>query len=546
MTFSEFLKATSTYQYKNSYGMSYQEIYIGLKSNENFMYFMQELKEMRSKSLHERKINEEGKYSKYLQDASVYFINQGGKSFLNIADQKKKAHHTIIEQALAEGKPVPPAVLADYPELQPETRNTKPETQNPKPETQSEHFNTTEAHAFCTDILNQFNDQGKVTKSAINQTAAKYFTVVPNGRILRELIEVVQIQRAKGIVRLNIKDVYNELFRWYEQMPTYHYRDSNTSIMQQFSTPIYIGYVMGLYCLNGADKAKKTVFEPSAGNGLLLSAFNIQNCTVNELDRVRTDILKWQKFPAITNQDAALPFVDYKKKFDCVVSNPPFYHQNENSKNVYYDGKKISTLDQVCVLRALDTMKDNGRAAFLIDGHPGNRLYSHAYWDDKGQLISPHRNFFEYLYANYFVEDILHVNGHKLYSRQGQATNLRIVLIAGRRAKPDIDQLPPLYDPAPDQLIDTPEELYHRIMNPQNRQRKAKRSDEADLMGKLHTAHRAGNTVEFNEIAALLLHYGYKVQVKKGKVEITKAAANTARSNIIENEVKYFYQLLNL
>lgn len=63
-------------------------------------------------------------------------------------------------------------------------------------------------------------------------------------------------------------------------------------------------------------------------------------------------------------------------------------------------------------LRALDTMKDNGKAAIIIGGH--NR------YDSKGRFQkSKHRVFFNYLYSYYNVVDLINIDGHKLYSRQG-------------------------------------------------------------------------------------------------------------------------------
>jgi hypothetical protein len=386
----------------------------------------------------------------------------------------------------------------------------------------------------------------KLTKSTIKAFANTEFPEnTPNERVLRELTELAQVIIAEDIFHStkneSVINVLQHLEEFYKTMPVFDYRDSNTSIMQQFSTPIYIAYVMAQYCLQGKNKDTVSVFEPSAGNGLLVSYFDPKQITANELDKTRAEILQWQNFKTVLTQDAAKPFAGHEKKYDIVMTNPPFYHQNDDSKGVYYGGFKISTLDQLCSCRALDTMKDDGRAAFIIDGTPGSKLYPHHYWNDNGELISPYRNFMKYIYAYYNVEDVIHLNGHKLYSRQGQATNLRIVLINGRKSEPDIDNLPPKYNPETDILIDSITELHNRVMNPVNRQRKAKRSDEAEIIGKMQTAFYSGNIAEYEAYKDLLeTQYNYKITVKNSKFDMRKGkSVKTATSQLINLEVKY-------
>ena len=81
-------------------------------------------------------------------------------------------------------------------------------------------------------------------------------------------------------------------------------------------------------------------------------------------------------------------------------------------------------------LRALDCMKDDGRAAIIIGGHTG--------WDNIGR-IQAGKNwiFFNYLYHHYHVDDVINIDGHKLYSRQGTAFDVRLILISGRKEKPE-------------------------------------------------------------------------------------------------------------
>lgn len=435
--------------------------------------------------------------------------------------------------------------------------NTQPQVETTKESkvAEAQELLRTKGKMFLSALLEALharrNDKDGLSVKNIEAIAVNLFGSLPDKRIIRELVEIFQLKIAKGkIIDSNHpKEIIQQLWQWYKEMPIYHTKDSNTSIMNQFSTPIFIAYILSLYCLQGKNKDFIKVFEPSGGNGLLASGFNVETLTLNELDPVRVENLKqftWEgkKYQQIISQDAAKPFIGFDKKFDCVISNPPFYHQNEDSKNVYYGGLKISSLDQVCVLRALDCLKDDGRAAFIIDGNIGSKVYSHHFWNDKGELAGENKNFFNYLYANYFVDDVLFLDGHKIYARQGQATNLRVILISGRRSKPDIDVLPPLYNPETDILQSSPEALYNRVMNPIKAERKAKRSNEAELIGQLHTAFKANDTNRFNEISKELeTNFGYKITISKDKIKMVKIPSNVKankESEIILNEIKHY------
>jgi len=88
-------------------------------------------------------------------------------------------------------------------------------------------------------------------------------------------------------------------------------------------------------------------------------------------------------------------------------------------------------------LRALDTMKDNGRAAIIIGGH--------TEYDKEGRITAgKNRIFFVYLYKHYNVMDVINISGSHLYSRQGTSFNVRLILIDGRKETPS--GFPPLIE----------------------------------------------------------------------------------------------------
>lgn len=210
----------------------------------------------------------------------------------------------------------------------------------------------------------------------------------------------------------------------------------------------------GIFCgLDSLQNSFGLAFEPSAGNGLLTIAANPDRVYVNEIDNVRNSNLLTQGFAKVLKQDATFPFKGYEKRFSAVLTNPPF---GVLDKHVYYETYKITTLEQLMSLRALDTMTDNGKAAIIIGGH--------TRWDDKGRIqAGRNRIFFNYLYSRYYVMDVINIDGHKLYSRQGTSFNVRLILIAGRKAVPS--GASPVFNSEIDVVVKSFDVLYERVID---------------------------------------------------------------------------------
>ncbi|HSY77862.1 MAG TPA: strawberry notch family protein, partial [Bacteroidia bacterium] len=197
-----------------------------------------------------------------------------------------------------------------------------------------------------------------------------------------------------------------------------------------------------------------SVFEPSAGNGLLTIAADPRNVTVNEIDKVRRANLETQGFKAVYGVDASQPFYKNIKgvsdtTFDAVITNPPFGMVDEP---VMYETFPIKALEHIMALRALDTMKDSGRAAIIIGGH--------THWDDLGRITGRDRIFFNYLYSRYNVMDVINIDG-SLFIKQGTSFNIRLILISGRKAK--AQGAAPLKDPAHDVKVEMFGSLFERV-----------------------------------------------------------------------------------
>lgn len=302
---------------------------------------------------------------------------------------------------------------------------------------------------FIAHVHNNLSTGVRDTKTSIEKIAASYgITDKTQAKEYTELA-IVLMARDIAVSGDTIENKYWRIVALYDSQVTLSHRTSQSVLLQQYSTPAPISFLAGIF-VNANEPI--SVFEPSAGNGLLTIAAHPSRVTVNEIDPVRRSNLLDQGYKEVLNQDATLPFRGFEKKFDAVITNPPFGKHPE----VYYDGLRVHTLEHLMALRALDTMKDNGKAAFIIGGH--NR------YDKKGRFQKGDwRFFFNYLYNRYNVVDLINISGRDLYSRQGTSFDVRLILINGRKAVPS--GVAPIANKERDKVVNSFEELYERVMN---------------------------------------------------------------------------------
>ncbi len=305
---------------------------------------------------------------------------------------------------------------------------------------------------FVGKVMKEFSDKKKHNKTSIEKIAQTFGIKNPN--LIKELTELAIVSQARLIVAHNQNDgdgekkSYDEIVELYYSQVNLSQRTSQSMLLQQYSTPAPIAYIAGLYIRRRGG----FYLEPSAGNGLLTIALPMQDTIVNEIDDIRRRNLMSQDFYYVWSQDATLPFPEkYRYNFTGIVTNPPFGTLDEP---ISFDGYKIKTLDHLMALRALDCMKDDGKAAIIIGGH--------TTWDEHGRIqAGKNRIFFNYLYAHYYVEDVILIDGHKLYSRQGTSFDVRLILIAGRKPKPE--GFAPLKNETMSKIVDDFDDLWERV-----------------------------------------------------------------------------------
>ena len=265
---------------------------------------------------------------------------------------------------------------------------------------------------------------------------------------LQELAETAIVQRARGIASsesTNNAEKFKRIKKLYENQPSLNQRDSERVMKQQYSTPAPYAFLADMY-VKGNGKEIKSALEPSAGNGMLTIGLPKDAVHVNDIDAQRLENLRRQGFKNVTSQDGTQPFAD--KDVDVVVTNPPFGSATPKE----YDGYKISSLEGQMAINALESMKDDGRAAIIIGGK--------TEYAKNGSLNPKDKAFLGYLYSHYNVEDVINVDG-SLYAKQGTSYPTRIILINGRRLDENI--FPPVKDKARAETVKDYDELYKRI-----------------------------------------------------------------------------------
>lgn len=273
---------------------------------------------------------------------------------------------------------------------------------------------------------------------------------------MQELVELAMTNETRLIAESYIngdatkqKQGYDTIVDMYNMQPLLNARDSTRFERQQYSTPTPFGYVMGQFVKDG--KTVESVLEPSAGNGALTIAFPANTVHVNDIDERRLENLRTLGYAQVTNQDALIPF---EGTVDAVLTNPPF---GSTTAKEFDDGQiKISSLEGLMAINALESMKDNGRAAIVIGGNTSYR--------DNGAMQSKDMRLFAYLYSHYNVVDVINLNGD-MYKRNGTKYDVRIILINGRKTGPFKLIAPPVKSKARAEQINSFEELYNRVQD---------------------------------------------------------------------------------
>jgi hypothetical protein len=296
-------------------------------------------------------------------------------------------------------------------------------------------------------VAQRVSDALLAGKSFDNISAARQFikeligrTVNPGTDLAKqsdEAIETGVVLAARAIVdeRNSPEETYNNLVDLYDRQPNLSVRTSESIKEQAYSTPAPLAYIASQ--LAGITK-DTTVYEPTAGNGMLLIGADPKKVKANELNEDRVAMLKKVMPDAEVTQKNA---INYQPELsDVVIANPPFGAIGEE---VVVKGNTTREIDHAISYTALGRMPENGRAVLIVGG-------VRAKDDDgrrEGYRSAQKRAFYTNLYRDYNVVDHFTVAGD-LYKKQGAAYPVDVIVINGKgqaeRTLPAAD-LPKVY-----------------------------------------------------------------------------------------------------
>lgn len=306
--------------------------------------------------------------------------------------------------------------------------------------------------SFIKEVIKAIDEGNQLSKSQLDKLANTYG--ITGDKAIKELAELAVIQKAREIAT-DVHDneiAFNKIVQLYENQPNLNARTSTSILNQQYSTPVPLAYLMGRFVNLHLGV---TAFEPSAGNGLLTvaSGKDTSNITVNEIDADRLDSLRMQEFADVMSRDGSKPFDEFKKAYEAVITNPPFGTTDERYPFTI-EGRtgELSKLEHVMSAIALDTMAYDGKAAIIIGGHD--------MVDSQGRRKGQDGQFFNYLYHNYNVKDVINIDGG-LFAKQGTRFPTRVILVDGRKSKPS--GFAPLLSGV--ESVKTFKQYYDRVLN---------------------------------------------------------------------------------
>jgi len=271
------------------------------------------------------------------------------------------------------------------------------------------------------DIFNSgkgFNNIIEARKAIEEMTGQKIEAGTEAAKNADEAIEVGVVLSSRNIVEQGRKDglnsgqIYDKLVDLYNRQPNLSVRSSTSVANQAYSTPNALAFVASE--LAGINRST-SVYEPTAGNGMLLIGANPKNITANELNANRYQMLQRILDGATVTEGNALQSEEENGSFDVVIENPPFGKAGD-----------ISNIDHDIALRSLVTMKDDGRAVLILGGVQATTEDGRR----EGYRANAKRNFYYELYNLYNVVDHFTVGGN-LYGKQGTTYPVDVIVIDG-------------------------------------------------------------------------------------------------------------------
>ena len=222
---------------------------------------------------------------------------------------------------------------------------------------------------------------------------------------------------------------------YYNGLPVARMRTAESIALQQYSTPLPMGVVAQRLLVGDDDFSGKTIMEPTAGNGGLLTLVSKQaRVFAIELDSKRANVLKSNDCEKVVVGDAVE--LSYRRAleqpdgFDYTITNPPFGAMDRDRS--FDKLPRVRRADYYIALKTLEARKPEGRSVLIL-GADEQR--------NPGEIRGGSKSFMEYVYDHYNVMGAVELDG-RMYAKQGAGANVRMFVVGEKREAPVTADIP--------------------------------------------------------------------------------------------------------
>ncbi len=222
---------------------------------------------------------------------------------------------------------------------------------------------------------------------------------------------------------------------YYNGLPVARMRTAESVALQQYSTPLPMGVVAQRLLVGNDDYKNKSIFEPTAGNGGLLTLVkNHARVFAIELDGKRANVLKGTSCEKVVVGDAVeLGYrraMELPEGFDYTITNPPFGAMERDRS--FDKLPRVRRVDHFIALKTLEARKSEGRSVLILGGDEIR---------NPGAVSGGSKAFMEYVYDHYNVLGAVELDG-RMYAKQGAGANVRMFVVGERRDAPIRAEIP--------------------------------------------------------------------------------------------------------
>lgn len=280
----------------------------------------------------------------------------------------------------------------------------------------------------------RFEDLRKAA-AVVSETPEDQVIYTPHMRQYQEAVEASLVRYLRKHGSRNSTAGYELARRLEEGQPNFQARTSGSVTKQQYSTPLSMS--AAAQRILGSVEGK-SVLEPTIGNASLVSLLHDAKVVGVDLDprRVAQAVAGNPDARIVEGDATTVDFLALNdgKPFDAVIANPPF---GGLKAPLMMQGLRVSRLDHLVLMRALEARSDTGVGVFIIGADSAIK---------SGHVSGGSRYLFNWL-ADHYETDVIEIDGG-LFAKQGAGFPVRMVVVwgKGKSVSPIPDQIEVIKD----------------------------------------------------------------------------------------------------